>query len=1611
MIGKRTRRAGLRIATLAIGLLGVVMVGCRSGDESVVEAGAPDTGAVEIGPVVLPEGNMEPIRLEVGSHGPFPWMTGEKRRYELEVPAGQLVHVTVEQRGIDVVVRLLDTDQNEIVAVDSPIGQWGMETVSVIADQDRDTRFLLEIAHDIPEALAGELRIDVGTPRPATDEDERRIAAERRFAKAEDLRRDQVDRDRSIEAYRGVLAELEALGDVSGQAEAWERIGRVHEDSERADQAKDAYQRAIELFRQAGDQARAAVTLNRLGAVFFHQDDSDEASRLFTEALGLASDAGDRSAEAAVRSNLARVVMARGEIDQALVQYYQIRDLWQELGRPVDSAPAVMNIASILLRQNQLRESREAFESALQLNQQAGDLRATTQALIRLGEIHLSDGDLDTALEHFGRASLVGRDVLTRTWLVVLENGLGLTKSKLLRHEEALVHFENGLRGARQQGNESRIATLSFNLSASRLEVGEHEAAEQGFRDAGASFGRLGRTRLVAASLLGEGLALRRQNRSDDALPVLRRALDHIEVAREETSSSRSRIAFHASKQRYYEELVDLLMDQPDATAAIEALAVVERSRARALLDVFGDEDPPIAAEGDQRLAADQRMLTTKLTELDFALQKAVDEGEIEQLERQRLDTLTRLAAVRGTLRRSSPQFAQLTKPRPQTLPQIQRHLDDETLLLVYSLGDTTSWLMSLTQEGELETHELPGRGEIDPYAKTAHFLLSNRMADLGGRVDKHLEMLSEWLLGPVVGRLAQYERVVVVADGGLHRLPFVALPHPTTGDPMVVSHEIVVVPSMSTLAALRYQLAGRGVAQDDAVVFANPVFSAADSRVRGGMSSEPDSQPDVTRSARDVGLGSPLPPLPGTEREARLLETLLPGTEVYMGFEANRENFLDEGLRRFQILHIATHGLLNSINPELTSLVLSIVDEEGKQQPGMIDLHDLYGMQLGAELVVLSACHTGEGDTVRGEGVIGLPRGFLYAGVPRVVYSLWSVGDQTTVELMERFYRALLEDEKSAAAALRHAQRSMQEDGYHPYQWAGFVFQGEWRDEIPERFARDPDIEPDNQGQMVDDEPLMDPDFPGPQPQIGKPRHSDETGAVGGRDSDEVSREGHSTRSTVASHQVNRTQDDDRDEEWVNGVELTTGALLPPPMSAEELLQQPAHGGMPPHIHRQLLWWVENHAINDPERQTIVQVDENKLSEAGWGVLFAPGTSPEVREALEPLISHREAQAGERFKWLHYEKGWDKLDLLDHYEAGPGPADPAKVPYYVLVVGDPTSLHYDVQYDLDIQYAVGRVHFDRVEDYDQWARAVVDAETAATVDRPTAAIFGVENDNDPTTRRLVAELIDPLEADLRTWLADYEEENDERLWDLHRLPDGRKATLIDRLSHAPPALLFTGSHGLAVNSQDDQPGIDRKDLETAQRELQGSLVCEEWVRGTGEVGREAYVAAEDLIGMNLRGMITTHFACYSAGTPQWDNVSKRAFRKGPRKLVERPFISRFAQQMLLSGAQAFVGHVDRAWATSFSWSGQGGDQTKAMTSFFISLLQGHRVGYATEYINQRYAELATKWNDLVQAHTLRGKVADPTLTARVRKATLDARNYVVIGDPAARIVGSGKNW
>lgn len=467
----------------------------------------------------------------------------------------------------------------------------------------------------------------------------------------------------------------------------------------------------------------------------------------------------------------------------------------------------------------------------------------------------------------------------------------------------------------------------------------------------------------------------------------------------------------------------------------------------------------------------------------------------------------------------------------------------------------------------------------------------------------------------------------------------------------------------------------------------------------------------------------------------------------------------------------------------------------------------------------------------------------------------------------------------------------------------------------------------------------------------------------------------------------------------YFNGINGATGAYMLPPQTPEDLTRRFIKGARPPENQSELAWRARRMSMGFLGVKD--DVDPTKLAEAGWGILFAQDDRdrvPAIMEAIKELLDLRRGQAGDHYYEYTGDKALgpdeSKTAWLARHGVGPGPANPDKVPYYLLIAGDPETIPYRFQSQLDVQYAVGRIHFDTLEEYVQYARSVVQAETGKVALPRRASFFGVQNLDDPATAQGANLLVAPLAEKMAGILPD---------WTVETVApaDAKKARLAELLGGAQtPALLFTESHGMYF-----PPGDHR------QIPHGGALLCGDWpgpLLWQKEIARDHYLAAED-VGDDARllGMIAFHFACFGAGTPRLDDFAHGAAAR--TEIAPRAFVARLPQRLLghpNGGALAVIGHVERAFPASFVW-GKAGPQLAVFESTLGKLMKGVPVGFAVEDLNERYSELSTVLTDELEEIEF-GKQPNLPELSGLWMANNDARNYTIVGDPAVRLPLAG---
>jgi CHAT domain-containing protein/Tfp pilus assembly protein PilF len=813
------------------------------------------------------------------------------------------------------------------------------------------------------------------------------------------------DMEKALSEITHALELYRETNNKVGEGLALNTLGLWHS-SKNPETAISLHKEAIKIFGPMGDEHSEAIVLNAIGQAYENLKDYALALNSYEEALRLFERIGALDGVSVSTFKIATIHQLNKHYDQALLYYDRCLKVSRAGGKHRQEAQALNEIATIYAKQRLSDQADDQYKKIIKFYETIGDLRGQSTALNAYGDFLLDIGQKQKALESYLRA----------------------------------------LPFSEKAGDESvRLATL-YNLARIKLKVGSPEAA----------------------------------------LALIRDSLSSIEDLRLSVRSPEFRALYLSGAQRHYELCIEILMQlhklKPGDGHDIEALLTSERKRSRLLHDLVIESRDNVREGAAKELLDHERLLRGKIGvhaqyRLDLSLSDN-NSAEIADADRQISELKAEYQDVEARIRQQNPRLSELEQSTPLDLSQIRNVLrDSDTMLLEYSLGEERSYLWAVTA-GSFQTYELPARHVIEKTARECYEALTARQRiengnDYQARIDLADKLafeirskLGDMLLGPLSGHLNN-KKLLVITEGALQYIPFEALlvPGESTGvagaakTTLLETNEVVIEPSISTLIAIRGARNRPASTSKLVAVVADPVFTVSDDRVqspapgvaqaapeKGGSQSFPQTSNILTRDGA-------LQRLVHASEEADAISSVAPRgtTMVAKGFEASRETAMSSDVGQYQIIHFATHGFLDSEHPELSGIVLTRVDRNGGQTNGLVPLHDIYSLNLSAELTVLSACQTALGKEIKGEGLVGLAHGFMAAGSKSVVASLWKVDDRATSDLMADFYKAMLQQDMTPSAALRSAKlRMMREQGRsEPYYWAGFVLQGEYANRI----------------------------------------------------------------------------------------------------------------------------------------------------------------------------------------------------------------------------------------------------------------------------------------------------------------------------------------------------------------------------------------------------------------------------------------------------------------------------------------------------------------------------------------------------------------------------------
>lgn len=999
----------------------------------------------------------------------------ESHRYKVSMAAGTYARVWIATEDLNISSKLLAENNSADIGIAFYPNGHGAHFVSLIAETSGEYQLEIGLIDD----KSGRYEVKLVELRPATEEDKIRSAAEKSETEGTKLApaKTFVETRQAISKYEEALAHWRKLKDRKSELRVLAYLGPTSRQTGERQAALEYMSQAILIAGELGSSYQEATMKLGLGNLYSGRGEYQKALELFHQARQIFKNSSKKYGETLAVAAIGTQLLELGEINNAIPYLEESLPAYSSFGDAFGESRILNTLGKAYTLLGNQQKSIEFYNRAIAAARKSESAMGEAISLGNLGNVYFQSGDKQKALDFFERTLKLCRTSTDVSCEASTLKKIGDTAYFLGDQQKALDSLKQAQQIYRSIWERDSEVQVLYSLARVNYSLGNFDEAKKQIEEA-LEFQESLRTKF-SSQQLREAFFVSVQNSFALYLDVL------MQLHRKNPAAGYDALALQASERARARSLLDLLA---------ESHANIRHGVPQELLKLERSLQEQINAKAEVR--------TRLLNEKRQAAQIEFFEKELNQL-------TTRLQEAKAQIRQSSPNYAALTQPQPLTAKEIQQQLDSNTVLLEFALGEKQSWLWTVT-DSQIAGFQLPGRDQIQLSSRQIYESLTarqpkpgesttayqNRIAETDAKLPDQTAVLSQLLLGQIARQLQQDwkgKRLVVVAPEALEYIPFAVLPMPngqqqdkstlaasSQPQPLITQYEIVNLPSASALAALRRETNGRKPAEKQVAVLADPVFTPTDSRLLNAAK-KPTSQDVIAnvRSASEMAADVPAPAgqtpetvnpslmrsiedvfsdkvregfarLPFSREEAESIASFAAKDSLMkaVDFQANRAMATNGELSRYQIVHFATHGLLNSQHPELSGLVLSLVDENGKSQDGFLRMQEIYNLNLPAELVVLSACQTGLGKEIKGEGLVGLTRGFMYAGAQRVIASLWKVDDLATAQLMKSFYRGMLKDGLKPAAALRAAQLEMlkQKNWSSPFFWAAFTIQGEWK-------------------------------------------------------------------------------------------------------------------------------------------------------------------------------------------------------------------------------------------------------------------------------------------------------------------------------------------------------------------------------------------------------------------------------------------------------------------------------------------------------------------------------------------------------------------------------------
>ncbi|GAA5522683.1 CHAT domain-containing protein [Aliifodinibius salicampi] len=891
--------------------------------------------------------------------------------------------------------------------------------------------------------------------------------------------------EQALELYQQLLKVDHPANDTYNRGDLYNSMGWASNRMGKPDQALSYYEQSLPLAEKSGDKELIGVVYDNLGSAYHRKGNYSKALEFSQRALPYFEEIDNQSSIAITLNNIGNIYEALLLYDQALEYYNRSLDLQEDIGNAHSLYSVYSSIAGVQFSLGNYDQALVSHQKSLELARQTGTPSSIASALNNIGLLYKRLGEYDKALDYYQQSLAMKDDMTSPQSIAVTTKNLGMLLWEQGKTEKAAEHYREAMELRKQVGNPYDIASSLNTMVTLELEnknfeqaweyayqiqqIGDstdsysiledaatyaghiHEAqgkdreALQHFKKAHAYSQFLPENKQLA-SLQNLARQYHKMN-SDSALIYGQQVIDIIENNRSRAGSvSELKTGYFQKHSDFYIELASWVLQYKKDTS--RAFELVEQAKARALRDDLAKARQNIDQQLPEEVRVERNEKRNTIDSLYTQLDITSDLQEQSQINQTIQTAELELAAYENELAEQYPVIQKVQSSEAINLEQAQSLIDENTAVLQYAISDKDLLIFLICQDDvQLKRVPIAEGQSIDSTLtqQVAGFrdaILSNAPKET---LQKHSKKLFGTLIQPFQQQLKNYEQLIVVPDGALAYMPFEAILQ--NNRYLVEDYHIKYVPSLTTLTLLDQS---RPEKQNDLLAVAGSQFNENTSEVSlnstGRLTSLPSTNMEVDSIASHF------------QQKAILKDDLVT--------EQNLKNRLREN--SYQYVHLATHGIIDESQPGRSGLALSSGDEitPSSIEDGMLRSSEIFGLNINSDMVVLSACNTGLGKVVKGEGMLGMQRSFFFAGASTVVVSLWNVYDRSTASLMNEFYKALLNEEMQEswmdtalrwigwdeslpfglkAPAMRQAKLQMINHPLfnHPVYWAPFIVVG----------------------------------------------------------------------------------------------------------------------------------------------------------------------------------------------------------------------------------------------------------------------------------------------------------------------------------------------------------------------------------------------------------------------------------------------------------------------------------------------------------------------------------------------------------------------------------------